>query len=64
MDARWITDVRTAAITAVAGRLPGRASPEARTALVFAGVGLADVAVGAAVYQRAAEKGIGRVLPL
>jgi ornithine cyclodeaminase/alanine dehydrogenase len=48
----------------VTARLPGRASPEARTALVFAGVGLADVAVGAAVYQRAAEKGIGRVLPL
>ncbi len=48
----------------VAGRLPGRPSPEARTALVFAGVGLADVAVGAAVYERAAEKGIGRVLPL
>ncbi|MEE8144760.1 MAG: ornithine cyclodeaminase family protein [Kiloniellales bacterium] len=48
----------------VAGRLAGRPSPEARTALVFAGVGLADVAVGAAVYERAAEKGIGRVLPL
>ncbi|MEE9480663.1 MAG: ornithine cyclodeaminase family protein [Kiloniellales bacterium] len=48
----------------VAGRLAGRPSPEARTALVFAGVGLADVAVGAAVYERAAEKGIGRVLAL
>jgi ornithine cyclodeaminase/alanine dehydrogenase-like protein (mu-crystallin family) len=41
-----------------------RQSPEERTALVFAGVGLADVAVGGAVCERAAEKGIGRVLPL
>jgi ornithine cyclodeaminase/alanine dehydrogenase len=48
----------------VAGGLSGRPSSEARTALVFAGVGLADVAVGAALYERAAEKGIGRVLPL
>ncbi len=48
----------------VAGRLTGRQSPEARTALVFAGVRLADVAVGGAIYERAAEKGLGRVLPL
>ena len=47
----------------VAGRLTGRQSPEARTALVFAGVGPTDVAVGGAVYERAAEKGIGPVLP-
>ena len=48
----------------VAGATAGRSSPEARTALIFAGVGLADVAVGAAVYQRAIDKGIGRALPL
>lgn len=48
----------------VAGRLAGRPSNEARTALVFAGIGLADVALGAAVYQRAAAQGIGRILPL
>lgn len=48
----------------VAGTLAGRPSAEARTGLVFAGLGLADVAVGAAIYERAVEKGIGRVLPL
>lgn len=48
----------------VSGALPGRKSPEERNALVFAGLGLADVAVGAAVYERAVEKGIGRALPL
>ena len=48
----------------VAGGLRGRESPDERTALVFAGLGLADVAVAAAVHQRAVERGIGRVLPL
>ena len=48
----------------VTGRLSGRESPEERNALVFAGVGLADVAVAAAVYERALEMGIGTVLPL
>ena len=48
----------------VASGLCGRETPDERTALVFAGLGLADVAVGAAVYQRAVERGIGRVLPL
>lgn len=48
----------------VAARLPGRATPDERTALVFAGVGLADVAVGALVFERARALGIGRVLPL
>jgi ornithine cyclodeaminase/alanine dehydrogenase len=47
----------------VAGDLPGRANPEQRAALVFAGLGLADVAVAAAVYERARETGVGRVLP-
>jgi ornithine cyclodeaminase/alanine dehydrogenase-like protein (mu-crystallin family) len=48
----------------VAGLHPGRTTPQQRTALVFAGLGLADVAVGAAVYARALEKNIGRILPL
>lgn len=47
----------------VAGSLTGRESPAQRNALVFAGLGLADVAVAAAVYERAKETGIGRVLP-
>jgi len=48
----------------VAARAVGRQTAEERTALVFAGIGLADVAVGALVYDRAAALGIGRVLPL
>ncbi len=48
----------------VAGRLAGRKDARQRTALVFAGLGLADVAVGAAVYDQAVRKGVGRVLPL
>jgi ornithine cyclodeaminase/alanine dehydrogenase len=48
----------------VSGALRGRETPDERTALVFAGIGLADVAVAAAVYERAAERQIGRVLPL
>jgi ornithine cyclodeaminase/alanine dehydrogenase len=48
----------------VAGSQPGRTSPGERTALVFAGIGLADVAVAAAVDRRARERGIGRRLPL
>lgn len=48
----------------VADPAAGRQSPAERTALVFAGIGLADVAVAALVYERAAERGIGRVLPL
>lgn len=48
----------------VVGLHPGRKTPQQRTALVFAGLGLADVAVGAAVYARALEKNIGRILPL
>ena len=34
-----------------------------RQALIFAGAGLADAAVGAAVYRRALERGIGQRLP-
>ncbi len=48
----------------VAGSLSGRQRPAQRTALVFAGLGLADVAVAAAVYERAKERGVGRVLPV
>jgi ornithine cyclodeaminase/alanine dehydrogenase len=48
----------------VAGNLSGRADPAQRNALVFAGLGLADVAVAAAVYGRAQETGVGRVLPV
>ncbi len=47
----------------VAGSLAGREDPGQRNALVFAGLGLADVAVAAAVYERAKETGLGRVLP-
>jgi ornithine cyclodeaminase/alanine dehydrogenase-like protein (mu-crystallin family) len=48
----------------VAGLLQGRRTRQQRTALIFAGLGLADVAVGAAVYSSALEKNIGHVLPL
>ena len=48
----------------VSGQLSGRRTPQDRTALVFAGIGLADVAVAAAVFEKAIEKGAGRVLPL
>ena len=48
----------------VAGSLSGREGPAQRNALVFAGLGLADVAVAAAVYERAKERGVGRVLPV
>jgi len=48
----------------VAGRIAGRESPGERTALVFAGLGLADVAVAGAVYERAVEAGLGQRLPL
>ncbi len=48
----------------VAGSLSGREGPAQRNVLVFAGLGLADVAVAAAVYERAKERGVGRVLPV
>jgi ornithine cyclodeaminase/alanine dehydrogenase len=46
----------------VAGTLRGRKSDAERTALIFAGLGLADVAVAAAVYERADARGIGQIL--
>ena len=48
----------------VAGTCPGRLSEEERTALIFDGLGLTDVAVAAVVYERAVTKGLGRLLPL
>lgn len=48
----------------VVGRLAARQSYDERTALVFAGLGLADVAVASAVYERAREVGLGGTLPL
>ncbi len=48
----------------VAGNRPGRLEDDDRTALLFAGPGLADVAMAQALCQRAAEKGIGRILPV
>lgn len=48
----------------VAGKVQGRKSDKDRTALMFGGLGLADVAVGGLVYETARAKGIGRVLKL
>ena len=48
----------------VAGSTPGRVGERERCGLIFAGLGLADVAVAAAVYRQAAERGVGQRLPL
>lgn len=48
----------------VAGTLAGRTNARQRAALVFAGLGLADVAVAAAVYDEARKRDIGRILPM
>ncbi|MHB1219071.1 MAG: hypothetical protein ACYC1L_12840 [Alphaproteobacteria bacterium] len=48
----------------VAGKTPGRRSASERTALIFSGIGLGDVAASALIYERAVEKGIGQVLAL
>ena len=48
----------------VVGRLAARQDQEQRTALVFAGLGLADVAVAGAVYEQAKRAGVGQRLPL
>lgn len=48
----------------VVGRIEARQSLEERTALVFAGLGLADVAVAGAVYKKALSAGVGHTLPL
>ena len=48
----------------VAGEVAARQTAEERTALIFAGIGLADVAVGALVYDAAIGKEAGTVLTL
>jgi ornithine cyclodeaminase/alanine dehydrogenase len=48
----------------VSGEMPARLTDPERTGLVFAGLGLADVAVAAAVYERAVARRIGQVLAL
>ena len=48
----------------VSGEMPARLTDQERTGLVFAGLGLADVAVAAAVYERAVARRIGQVLAL
>lgn len=47
-----------------AGLKPGRQSPQERTVACNLGIGLDDVAVGAEIYRRARERGIGQALPL
>jgi ornithine cyclodeaminase/alanine dehydrogenase len=48
----------------VSGRIPGRMSASERSGLVFSGIGLADVAAAAIVYEKALALKIGTVLPL
>lgn len=48
----------------VAETKPGRQSAKDRTALIFSGIGLGDVAAAALIYERAVAKGIGQVLAL
>ncbi len=46
----------------VMGRLPPRQMPEERTAFVFRGLALGDLALASLVYQRARERGVGTQL--
>ena len=46
------------------GTAPGRTSTDQRTALIFSGLALADVAVAGLLYRRAREAGAGTILPL
>lgn len=48
----------------VSGTVPGRVSDTEINALVFSGVGLADVGPAALVYETAVERGVGTVLEL
>lgn len=48
----------------VAGRVPGRPSPEAVTLFESQGLAIEDVAAAAYVVQRARERGVGQELPL
>jgi ornithine cyclodeaminase/alanine dehydrogenase-like protein (mu-crystallin family) len=47
-----------------AGGGQGQRGSAERTALIFFGIGLGDVAAAALIYERATEKGIGQVLEL
>ncbi|MFO7173760.1 MAG: ornithine cyclodeaminase family protein [Bacillota bacterium] len=60
--ARWEEMVELGAV--VAGRAPGRESPEAITLFKSNGIGLWDVAVAARVYDLARERGVGQPLPI
>ncbi|HEX9077713.1 MAG TPA: hypothetical protein VF932_18150, partial [Anaerolineae bacterium] len=48
----------------VAGKKPGRQSPQERTIACNLGLALDDMAVAPIVYRRAKERGIGTWLPL
>jgi ornithine cyclodeaminase/alanine dehydrogenase len=48
----------------VAGLKPGRQSPTERTLAINLGLALDDMAVAPTIYERALEKGLGKVLPL
>jgi ornithine cyclodeaminase/alanine dehydrogenase len=48
----------------VAGTKPGRQSPTERTLAINLGLALDDMAVAPTIYERALEKGLGKVLPL
>ncbi len=48
----------------VSGEMPARLTDQERTGLVFAGLGLVDFAVAAAVCERAVARRIGQLLAL
>ena len=48
----------------VAGRVPGRPSPDAITLFASQGIGTEDVAAARVVYEAARERGIGTEIPL
>jgi ornithine cyclodeaminase/alanine dehydrogenase-like protein (mu-crystallin family) len=48
----------------VSGRIGGRLAANERNALVFSGIGLADAAPAAVVYEKAVAKELGTILPL
>jgi ornithine cyclodeaminase/alanine dehydrogenase-like protein (mu-crystallin family) len=58
----WSRAVELAAV--VSGQTPGRQSADEITLFESQGIALEDVAVGALVYRRAVEQGIGVDLPI
>lgn len=56
MKAKRLVDI-------VAGREPGRASPDEITLFKSVGLALEDLAVAAVVYRRAVDQGLGQPLP-